>query len=465
MPQQQLYPQLAPILSAGSSNRFQTNSHEVLPPRPLQSAPHSHHIPSMGLGGALIAQNRSRHQQQQHLRSLTGDNSLSSSVRRISGSMPDGGPRNGINFFAIGNNFGFFDDHLDADSDADHMLALQLLAGNTDEGLRDWEPAFDPARAYIRAEVLRRRNNAREASPYRKDYSHPHPPEPGFTHDFALKSPMEIIDVTSPTIPSKSVLSLDPIIVDDENPIAGFSSEFKSQTQPHKSTNRPSLVCARCLEPFVLGNNLTSEEQRNRRIWGLRCGHLIDGKCLNDIGQPKYMDQQPIASTVAARVVDKKGKGKAKAMDEDENNGLYHSIQSPAHISEPEANSIRSRLRPRYAGTSSTNSPSSSSSAQLPVKRSAKSKSSTAQQPLSLPQFTWKCPVIGCGCVHASIKVDGEWIPERDDSSYSDSTVLRNGSGRNGGRGRGRVANWRISGSARTGAEKSGARGAIPLFL
>jgi len=470
MLQQQLHPQMAPLQSTGFTNRFhepQMSSYEVLPPRPLEPAPHSHHLPSMGLGGALIAQNRFRHQHQQ-IHPSTNDHSLiRNSVHRTPESVP--GPRHGVNFLAIGNNFEFFDDHLDADVDPDHILALQLLAGDTREGFRDSEPTFDPARAYIRAEVHRRRNNAHEASPYRKDYTHPHPPEPGFTHDFICKSPVEVIDVTSPTIPSKSVPSLGPIIIDDDDSIAdsdAYKSTSKPQTPEPQLNNKSSLVCARCFEPLILGNNLTSEEQKNWRIWGLQCGHLIDGKCLKDIGQPKYMGQQFFNSPAETRAVDRKGKGKAKAVDEDEDNE-DNRIQSPAHVNEPESNSIRSRLRPRHAGTSFINSPSSSSLAQIPVKRSIKSKTS-AHQLLPLPQFIWKCPVTGCECVHVSIQVDGEWIPERDDHIYPHSSVSRSCGGRNGRRDWGRVANWRTLGSVRVGAENPSAtraRGAIPLFL
>lgn len=472
MPQQQLHPQMAPLRSTDFTNRFhdpQMNSYEVLPPRPLQAAPHSHHLPSMGLGGALIAQNRFRHQHQQRIHSSTNDHSLiRSSIRRIPESVP--GPRNGVNFFAIGNNFEFFDDHIDADVDPGHMLALQLLAGDTGEGFPDSEPTFDPARAYIRAEVQRRRNNACEASPYRKDYTHPHPLETGFTHDFICKSPVEVIDVTSPIIPSKSVPSLGPIIIDDDDSIADSNankSPPKSQTPEPQPNNKPSLVCARCFEPLILGNNLTSEDQKNCRIWGLQCGHLIDGKCLRDIGQPKYTGQQSLNSPAATRVVDRKGKGKAKAVDEDEDNEDIGRTQSPAHVNEPESNSIRSRLRPRHAGSSFINSPSSSSFAQIPVKRSVKSKSFTHQL-LPLPQFTWKCPVTGCECVHVSIQIDGEWVPERDDHIYPNSSTSRSCGGRNGRRDWGRVADWRTSGSVRMRAENPSttrARGAIPLFL
>lgn len=419
----------------------------------------------MGLGGALIAQNRLRHQHQQQVHLSTGDHSLiRSSVRRIPESVP--GLRNGVDFFAIGNNSQYFDDHLDVDVDPDHMLALQLLAGDTGERFRDWEPTFNPPRAYIRAELRRRRNNTREASPYRKDYTHPRPLEPGFTHDFICQSPVEVIDVTSPTTPSKSVPYLDPIIIDDDDSIAESNdkSTSQSQTPEDKSNNQPFLVCARCLEPLVLGHNLTSEEQKNCRIWGLQCGHLIDGKCLKDIGQPKYTGQQSFSSSTAIRVVDRKGKGKAKAVDEDED---IHKIQSPAHVNEPESNSIRSRLRPRHAGTSFINSPSSSSLAQIPAKRSIKSKPS-AHQLLPLPLFTWKCPVTGCERVHVSVQIDGEWIPERDDHIYPDPSVSRSCEGRIGERDWGRVASWCTLNSVRMGAENPSparARGAIPLFL
>ncbi|KXN82972.1 hypothetical protein AN958_01977 [Leucoagaricus sp. SymC.cos] len=378
MRQQQPHRQLAPIPGVGPPTRQhhihvpRLNDPEVLPRRPLQAAPPSHHVPSMGLGGALIAQNR---------------------------------PRN-------------HDRH-------QHRPYLPFEAGHPFNGRVGSGP-----RRIFGAEMLRRRNsnNAREESPYRKEYTHPRPPEPGFTFDFAPN-------------------------------------------------------------PLILGNNLTYEEQKDRRVWGLRCGHLIDGKCLKEIGQPRYTEQatDPVSTTAFnATVVDRKGKGKAKAVDEDKTEfqdmqgsyDVHHRNPGQSQDHEPETNSIRSRLRPRHpAASASSSSSSSSTPAQTTVKRNSRTKA-LAQPQLPPPEYIWHCPVTGCGRVHISIKINGEWVPERDNSIHADSSAPSGSGSGSGGRGRGgrggaRGARSRaplfgdiLNGSgSRLVNGGEGARGAIPVFL
>lgn len=491
--------QSAPIPGPGPSNRPsqlhipRENNHDFLPPRPLQAAPPSHHVPALGLGGALIAQNRNRHHHQHrpypHPPYEAGNSFLSrvgSGVRRILGGpalAPEDGPQNTINFLAIRNNFGFFDGPL---ADDDEFLAMQALAEDEGEGLRDLDPAFNPARAYYRSEGFRRRNVAREESPYRKEYTHPLPPEPGFTFDFAPKSPVEVIDVTSPVVPKKErISSPEPIVIDDEEesmtsdvgpstnadktPIPSSASTSVSKPRPHtpqKSTGTTVLACARCLDPLVLSNNLTSEDQKNRRIWGLRCGHLIDGKCLKEIGQPHYTEQPTDLGAENSSAIDRKGKGKAKVVDDEvdhdehiHNPGSY----DPEAIGSNTTTSIRSRLRPRNIPTSTSTGTSPFSSSHSAVKRNARAK----QMPP--PEYIWHCPVTGCGRIHVSVKVNGEWVPEREDvtsSSGGGGPVGGRGRGRGAGRGRGRTSLFGIlnnDGDRTSGTE--GARGAIPLFL
>lgn len=498
MHQQQSHQQQVPMSRPGPSNRphlhIPSGGPQVNPQRPLE--PH-HYLPSMGLGGALIAHNRSRHHHQHPYRQqlpYEGGSSflgrVGSGVRRMLGGpalAPGDGPRNGINFLAMGGNFGFLDD-----DDPDRLLALQLLAEGDGEGLGGVDPAFSPARAFIRSEVIRRRINAREESPYRKEYTHPHPPETGFTFDFAPKAPVEVIEISSPSERKKRVPSPDPIIIDEDDlffgdagygsspkisaPSSPSTSPSKAQAQPgtpKSPANATFLVCARCLEPLILGNSLTSEEQKERRVWGLRCGHLIDGKCLKEIGQPLYTDQPPVEPTTTGVVPDRKGKGKAKAVDMDDED-VFHppGAYQPDQDLEPEHNnSIRSRLRPRLIQThSSLSSPPTT----VLEKRNTRGKRALQLPP---PKYIWNCPVTGCGRIHASMRVDGNWIPEREDAIYGDGTNGGNG-GRNGGRGRGRGGARRGRGrlaipeilnddpmNAAGSSNGESARGAIPLFL
>ncbi|EKM77999.1 hypothetical protein AGABI1DRAFT_129781 [Agaricus bisporus var. burnettii JB137-S8] len=468
------------------------NDHSILPPRPLQAAPPSHHVPTMGLGGAIITQNAPRHHHRQHhhrgFPASEADNSLfgpvRSGIRRVIGgpaSAAGAGPRNRINYVSFGNNFDILNDAtMDEDEDPDHIF--HLLAGE-EEGLRGWDPGFNPARAFIRSEVIRRRTNTREESPYRKQYTHPQFSEPGFTFDFAPKSPLEIIDVRSPVVEPKSTASHEPIVIDDEEDeitaasssgSLSFPESHPGPQTPKKSPATPTLVCARCLGSLILGNNLTSEEQKLRRVWGLRCGHLIDGRCLLEIGRPPQLqnsDTIPNPEPLLPATVDRKGKGKAKvAVNEEE------------HHDNPQDDgdtSIRSRLRSRHVN------PTAASSSNPTTKRTTRTKQTQSQMPP--PEYTWYCPVHGCGREHASVKVNGEWIPEREDGAYGHSAGSGSGGGRRGRRGAGAstssTAGRRVrlrfgfghpehdwSGSSTSAgpseaALHEGPRGAIPLFL
>ncbi|KAF8887592.1 hypothetical protein BD779DRAFT_505188 [Infundibulicybe gibba] len=124
---------------------------------------------------------------------------------------------------------------------------------------------------------------------YQRWYTHGHAPEPGFTFDFAPEE-------TPATGPSANV-----IVIDDEmleSPGAGPSSHPANNT-----TMSTLLVCARCLDPLVLG------EGGARKVWGLRCGHLLDGKCLDIISK---VEEPAVAPEPSDTKGSNKGKGKGK---------------------------------------------------------------------------------------------------------------------------------------------------------
>ncbi|CAK5269927.1 unnamed protein product, partial [Mycena citricolor] len=111
---------------------------------------------------------------------------------------------------------------------------------------------------------------------YKTEWTHPARLEDGFVGDFA---PVETID-----------------IVDE-----GEANETST-----------ALACARCSDPLLLGSNdnsLTPDEVRRRRVWGLRCGHVIDGKCLEELYKPLEEEEAPAPPSK------RKGKGKARARD------------------------------------------------------------------------------------------------------------------------------------------------------
>lgn len=49
------------------------------------------------------------------------------------------------------------------------------------------------------------------------------------------------------------------------------------------STSKPFLACARCGEPLLLSSAYRSPGDR---VWVLRCGHMVDQKCLDEISTP-----------------------------------------------------------------------------------------------------------------------------------------------------------------------------------
>jgi hypothetical protein len=65
------------------------------------------------------------------------------------------------------------------------------------------------------------------------------------------------------------------------------------------------LVCTRCKDPLLLGGE-TDEE----RVYGLRCGHVLDGKCLWKIAKPSESQPHPAVPSDPQ----KPGKGKDRAV-------------------------------------------------------------------------------------------------------------------------------------------------------
>ena len=96
-----------------------------------------------------------------------------------------------------------------------------------------------------------------------------HPPSPGITHDFESQSPVSIIDGDEELNPSTKV--------------SGSFSPSKN------NENSNTLVCARRLGPLLVlgGSNLFEGERSPRRLWGLRCGRVLDGKCINELMKPR----------------------------------------------------------------------------------------------------------------------------------------------------------------------------------
>lgn len=354
----------------------QRNTRDARPDPHIQAARPSHHQPSMGFGGALLSlHNDSVQQRLEERRSRTlihrASDYVVDTLRRhfyaeTFGIPPFERRRPGVAVY-----------DWDDDSDGDFLL---------------YEPRVYDAGPH-----------QRKAPAYKPQFTHPGKPSAGFTFDFGSNSP------TPPP-----------------HEAAGPSAGSSATTSDSDAAN-PILVCARCLDPLVLNNTADDEERAKRRLWGLRCGHLIDGKCAAELMQPlqksdatgtlvtdgpsgsSITDSSPVWTSVAEENPDAKGKGKA--------------IDVPNSAQDVPENSMRSRLRPRpqpstssasQVGASVTQpaqSPGSSPRRVRPLpKRILKKGKGRAHAPAADARYEWMCPVTGCHHQHLSVHINGKWV-------------------------------------------------------
>jgi hypothetical protein len=292
----------------------------------------------------------------------------------------------------------------------------------------------------------------RTTNEYRVAYTHPYPPAPGFTHNFESPSP-----------------SVSVIDVDDE---PGPSTKASGSSSPSKNNEKFNpLVCARCLGPLVLGGGSMSEGERiRRRLWGLRCGHMLDGKCIDELMRPRpLLDLDPV-DTEMATIEPHHGKPQDKVSSTQFQDGTsslelggdippdakpitrLRAVGKPPAIEPPpqsphptegagsrtafaEDNSIRSRLRPRnnlrrvthissspftssdtFAQASSQR-PSSTTNPAIPPalvantghhsrKRARGKGKQKAVEPVILERHEWRCPVALCERLHLSLNIE-----------------------------------------------------------
>ena len=353
---------------------------------PLEPARPSHHLPVMGLGGALLATrlpaSTRRNTEDTLMRHARHDNAAH---RRRHLRMFDPAA---FRSFSMEN------------EDQDRIdVRLYAHDGFDFERYRDYE--------WIEQE----RQKLKEKETYHPSFTHPGEPEPGFTFDFAPPASSDDRS-TSRLFPPTSIHN--PIILDDDDDDVPVKSEQSAQSggsaTPAASSNgklNSLLVCAGCTAPLLLNAAMDSAQAKDRRVWALRCGHLIDEKCLSEIAQPSDFFLQ------ADGRIDKKGKGKATG-------AVRHVVLQPYATTlavggepdddgeeipiPPEPTSIRTRLRTRPSTSSSAAQPS-------PAKKRRVTKKAV---PKLEARHEWTCPVPNCGQVHASIKVDGVWGPEKD---------------------------------------------------
>ncbi|KAF9048854.1 hypothetical protein BJ165DRAFT_1414525 [Panaeolus papilionaceus] len=340
---------------------------------PSRQPPPSHHIPAMGFGGALLSQ-RARLPRNQRLSDFLGPIPLRG---RFAFTMPDD----------------------------DGQVYLNLGDDEQEEGyiprlLRTWafssrrQPPTHPAAA--------------AKDKYKQYYTHPTELEPGFTADFAPASNDKPQTRLFPPTSAEQ-----PIIVDDDEPSShSYKSSSTNSTQP--SSLSALLVCARCMSPLLLNSSMTEEDAKDRRVWGLRCGHLLDEKCLNELGQPEQVSSDSEYNP--------KGKGKEKGKARAVGQSAYgESLEEPNVVPvQPfqQENSMRSRLRARPSTQRNPVDSSESSSTQaldlLVAAPPAKRRRGAVKKPKIEAEYEWKCPVPSCNTVHVSVKVDGIWGPQKD---------------------------------------------------
>jgi len=239
-----------------------------------------------------------------------------------------------------------------------------------------------------------------------------------------------------------------------ERPGPGWSFDFGHDPDQIDVDNDASeiMVCARCLDPLLANADgmvgVSEAEKKGRRVWGLRCGHVLDGKCVVALMIPEDEQQQkgslkgkerehPISIDEGIPDVDGgkgiptadlKGKGKAPALSPnhastpatadtaiviiEDNDPIDLSLNTPL---EPADTSIRSRLRSRNrtAGGAPPVPP-----PPPPTRRGTKRKRAApprAPSPVIIERrHEWVCPVAKCGRIHASYKVKGVWKMDED---------------------------------------------------
>ncbi|KAG2369018.1 hypothetical protein BDR07DRAFT_1456901 [Suillus spraguei] len=361
---------------------FETNIRVTPAPieRPLAPGPAaapSHHVPVMGFGGALLHRARAAFEQPP-ARSHNQERR-----HRVFGIPADVFMQwDPLDFF------GHEEDELHDDDGFRHYRAADFHD----------EPGDRLMRGDLR--LFNAHAPGRPSEPdYKPEYTHPVKSPSGFTHDFDLSSttPAPVIDIDS----------------------LGSSSSSSSRS------GETMLTCPQCHDPLMLGAVDVAEDRAKRRLWGLRCGHLLDGKCVQELMKP-----MPLVTPHSLVTVDVKGKGKAKEEDELELPGAYlaRSVKGKGKATdpnmlnifcEPNFSSIRSRLRPRPSLTSHASGPlpagpgpsraRARAAPRLPAKAKANGKVRAKVFNVEA-EYEWTCPVGGCGRVHVSQLIDGQWV-------------------------------------------------------
>ncbi|WVF67478.1 hypothetical protein IAT40_002234 [Kwoniella sp. CBS 6097] len=97
------------------------------------------------------------------------------------------------------------------------------------------------------------------------------PPPIGFSRDFEIGS--------------EDDEDKNPITIDEEGNVVRPSPKTIKLQMTNKNKRRPYLICANCPSALLVSSAYKSETNADR-VWALRCGHLIDQKCLEILSTP-----------------------------------------------------------------------------------------------------------------------------------------------------------------------------------
>ncbi|KAI0703774.1 hypothetical protein BC835DRAFT_1410503 [Cytidiella melzeri] len=425
-----IIPNNAPFsFEAHMNQRLQSPPPPVLPPR---GAPRSHHRPAMGLGGALIAFNR-REEEGRARREEHNRQNLPQTVQRF---LPlNAMARTVMQYFSS-----------QPAPPPGHVQYVDFNHDFVDWGDDPWDAEWLPE-DHRHADVLRLPKRATKQPAWLPSYTHPTTPQPGFSFDFEAKTP-------SPTV----------IVVDDDDQMVGSSSSSSTSGDPLST-----LVCARCMDPLMIaGQNaadLSDEEARRMRVWSLRCGHMLDGKCIEEIMRPDRVvfvtednatrqhqggpESSAALSTSEQLAVSRRFHGSRKdkeALSSVDPKGKGKAVDRSSDDTQPESamaedTSIRSRLRSHgnrslasvSMGDVSMASVASAVEPERPIRPLPRSRGGAraaaaaaspakpkgkgrARKPVVEGRHEWFCPVSGCCKEHGSVRMRDEEEWKMDDT-------------------------------------------------
>jgi hypothetical protein len=342
------------------------------------AAPRSHHLPFMGFGGALLArvsdETRTRRQQERTAREAR--------VRQRDERM-----NRGLGIHQSAQVWGMSGDLFGGDlfEDGAHEEGMFTHFGFMADAFHAWNTSSDWSRLWDRLpRVLQR-------PAYQVVYTHEDErPTPGFTYDFdPSEKEREAI--------CRRKVAAGVLVLDESGEIeieeAALSSAASSSFGVDEATSS-LLICARCSDPLLLGGVGAS------KLWALRCGHMVDGKCVEALMRPpaptlsepapepasndNVADRQP-ARAIGKGKVRGKGKGRGSAIGDVE----------PTVTAEEERVSARSSVTAHSITRAGS-------------KRSSILKGKTrASNAALLAEHTWECPVVGCRQAHVSEQLKG----------------------------------------------------------